>query len=438
MLIKMSQRSGAHNLAKHLLNTEDNEHVTVHELRGFMAQDEDLTSALNEIHVLAKANSKIKTPLVSMSFNPPIGAVVTMKDFHNAINRAEEILNLTNQPRAIVEHSKHGRNHVHVVYSRVDEHLKAIKLPFYKKKMRDLSIELFNEHGWELPKGYINKNERSQTNLDLTEWQIGKRQQQDPKAFKQHVQALWQQTNDAASFKKLLAKNNLVLAKGDKKNVAVLVDIHGDIRSLSRTLSVKAKEVKDKLGEFDNFPSINEAKQSFSQQHKDEYKRRHTVLIQRHKAQLMPFTQQVYALTDKHKVERQTLENTHQKRQQLEREQRLSLYAKGLKGIWNWVSLKTYNLKKKHEKDYQASLERDEQEREILLQRQQRQRETLQQPIDTLKTQHQNELQRFNQGFVETMKSLELEHGLTTQFNLGDDSHSPRPHPHNHDLHQEL
>lgn len=62
MLIKMSQRSGAKNLANHLLSSDENEHVTVHELRGFMAQDDDLINALNEIHVLAKANKKIKTP----------------------------------------------------------------------------------------------------------------------------------------------------------------------------------------------------------------------------------------------------------------------------------------------------------------------------------------------------------------------------------------
>lgn len=92
-----------------------------------------------------------------MSFNPPIGAVVTMKDFKDAITRAEDILGLSNQPRAIVEHSKNARNHMHVVYSRIDENLKAIKLPFFKKKMRDLSVQIFNEKGWALPKGYTNK-----------------------------------------------------------------------------------------------------------------------------------------------------------------------------------------------------------------------------------------------------------------------------------------
>lgn len=39
MILKGSQRSGAKPLAVHLLNERDNDHVTVFELRGFVASD---------------------------------------------------------------------------------------------------------------------------------------------------------------------------------------------------------------------------------------------------------------------------------------------------------------------------------------------------------------------------------------------------------------
>ena len=38
MILKGSQRGGAKQLAQHLLKTEENEHVAVHELRGFIAE----------------------------------------------------------------------------------------------------------------------------------------------------------------------------------------------------------------------------------------------------------------------------------------------------------------------------------------------------------------------------------------------------------------
>lgn len=38
MILKASQRSGAAQLGQHLLKTEENEHVEVHEVRGFMSE----------------------------------------------------------------------------------------------------------------------------------------------------------------------------------------------------------------------------------------------------------------------------------------------------------------------------------------------------------------------------------------------------------------
>ena len=39
MILKASQRGGARQLAAHLLNTEDNEHCELHDIRGFMSAD---------------------------------------------------------------------------------------------------------------------------------------------------------------------------------------------------------------------------------------------------------------------------------------------------------------------------------------------------------------------------------------------------------------
>lgn len=50
MILEGNQRGGAKQMARHLLNVEDNEHMEVHEVRGFMSQH--LHSALQEIHAL--------------------------------------------------------------------------------------------------------------------------------------------------------------------------------------------------------------------------------------------------------------------------------------------------------------------------------------------------------------------------------------------------
>ena len=39
MIIKASQRGGGRKLAAHLMNDRDNEHVELHEVRGFVSDD---------------------------------------------------------------------------------------------------------------------------------------------------------------------------------------------------------------------------------------------------------------------------------------------------------------------------------------------------------------------------------------------------------------
>lgn len=51
MILVGSQRGGAGNLARHLLNDKDNDHVSVHELCGFTARD--LKGAFEEAHAIS-------------------------------------------------------------------------------------------------------------------------------------------------------------------------------------------------------------------------------------------------------------------------------------------------------------------------------------------------------------------------------------------------
>ena len=73
MILKGSQRSGAKQLAGHLLNERDNEHVSLLELRGFVA--DDLHGALAEAYAVSRG-TKCKQFMFSLSLNPPKGVEV--------------------------------------------------------------------------------------------------------------------------------------------------------------------------------------------------------------------------------------------------------------------------------------------------------------------------------------------------------------------------
>ncbi len=152
MIMVGNQRSNGLKLAAHLMNDRDNDHVEVHELRGFTA--ETLHGAFQEADAISKG-TKCQQYFFSLSIRPPETERVSTSDLLDAIVRAERKLGLEDQARAIVFHEKNGRRHAHVVWSRIDVmEMKAINLPFYKTRLNNVSKDSFLEHGWRLPEAY--------------------------------------------------------------------------------------------------------------------------------------------------------------------------------------------------------------------------------------------------------------------------------------------
>ena len=180
MILKASQRGGGKQLGLHLLKTEENEHVEVHEISGFVSQD--IVAALKEAYAVSKG-TKCKQFLFSVSLNPPPQERVPVEVFEAAIARIEERNNLKDQPRIIVFHEKEGRRHAHAVWSRIDaDTMTARNLPFFKMKLRDLSRELYIENGWKMPRGLVNSREADPRNFTLADWHQSKRAGRDARS----------------------------------------------------------------------------------------------------------------------------------------------------------------------------------------------------------------------------------------------------------------
>lgn len=253
MILKGSQRAGAGALAAHLLNEKDNEHVRVHELRGFVAGD--LTGAFCEAQAIAKG-TKCKQFLFSLSLNPPQGAQAREVDFERAADAAEKALGLVGQPRAIVFHEKEGRRHAHVVWSRINAStMRAINLPHFKRKLTSLSKELFLEHGWTLPEGLRTMGGKSPLNFTLEEWQQAKRAGQDPREIKDIFREAWARSDTLNALAAALAERGYFLARGDRRGLVAL-DLDGEVYAFAKWAGLKVREARAKPGEA-ALPSID-------------------------------------------------------------------------------------------------------------------------------------------------------------------------------------
>lgn len=243
MILKGSQRGSAIELGLHLLKAE-NEHVELHELRGFMA--EDVQGAMKEAQAVARG-TRCRQHLFSVSFNPPDTETVSTATFERAIEEVEAANGLHGQPRIVVFHEKEGRRHAHCVWSRIDaDTMTARPLPFFKNKLREVSKSIYLENGWRMPMGLIDSSQRDPLNFSLAEWQKAKREGSDPRALKAILQECWAASDSASAFQRSLKERGLHLAAGDRRGF-VVVDFQGEVHSLSRALGLKSKAVSARL-----------------------------------------------------------------------------------------------------------------------------------------------------------------------------------------------
>lgn len=256
-----SQRGGGQDLATHLMNEYDNEVAELAQLRGAIAAD--LHGAFKEWQVQAEDLTRCEKYLYSLSINPdPRQGPLTRAQYMDYIARTEEALGLTSQPRAIVFHEKYGREHCHVVWSRIDAiHGKAVHLAFDHEKLMRVTRAFARDHGLRLPPGYEKSPEKGQESLYDRE-----KQRQTGLSNADHMQAVtraWQQSDSPRAFVRALSAQGYLLATG--KRPYVLVDLYGGTHALARLIddkAVKTADLRKFLGKDfspEGLPTVEEA-----------------------------------------------------------------------------------------------------------------------------------------------------------------------------------
>ncbi len=380
MILKASQRSGAKQLATHLLRTDENEHVELHEISGFMS--ETLHGAMNEAYALSKG-TKCKQFLFSVSLSPPAHESVRVEVFEKAINDIEERLGLKGQPRIIVFHEKEGRRHAHAVWSRIDaDTMTAKHLPFFKTKLGELAKQLYIENGWAMPKGFENPKLRDPTSFTLKEWQQAKRAGLDPRELKSAVQDCWKRSDGVSAFTNALEERGLYLARGDRRGHVVLT-LDGEPFALSRLIDGKTKEVNAKLGDPNQLRSVNETKALIG----EKIAPRLSSYIAEAKRMavnaMKPLVEQKQKLTDAHQTARKEFDTKLKDRWDAEQRERSNRTRKGWAGVWDFMTGRYFKVRKQNELEVQFAKERDRNERHGLITTQLKERQELQSNIKT-------------------------------------------------------
>lgn len=384
MILKGNQRAGGMQLAVHLMNTRDNDHVTLHDIRGFVA--DDLSGAFKEAFAISRG-TRCKQFLFSLSLSPPETENVPVDVFDDAIEAIEEKLGLSGQPRAVVFHEKDGRRHAHCVWSRIDiETMTAINLPHYKLKLRDVSRQLYIEHGWSMPKGLMNSQEGNPLNFSREQWQQAKRIGRDPRTIKAIFQDCWASSDSLRAFKNALETRGYYLACGKRGFVAV--DWQGEIFAVSKWTDQRAKDVRAKLGDPSALQSVEDVSAHVAKLVDQKLEKFSVEILQQFDKARSGLADKRDALVQRQRTERQELKERQAVRQTQENQMRADRFRKGLLGLWDWVTGRRATTREHNEVELAESLKRDQAERQSLIERHLTERRELQRQLKRLKSRH--------------------------------------------------
>jgi hypothetical protein len=264
VIIKGKSVGGAKRLAVHLMRTDTNERAEVKELRGVAA--EDLRGALLEMEAVA-AGTRTTKPFYHGSINTRADERLTDEQRMHAIDRLEAALGLTGQARTIVVHEKEGREHCHIVWSRIDlERMAAISDSHNYRKHEEVARALEREFGHERVQGAHAERdgkERPERTPSHAEMLQADRTGLSPKQVKEEITELWRGSANGKDFSVALWRAGYVLARGDRRDY-VVIDPRGGTHSLARRVEgAKVKDIRERMADLDpaRVPSLADAKQ---------------------------------------------------------------------------------------------------------------------------------------------------------------------------------
>lgn len=374
MILVGSQRGGAKNLALHLMK-QDNEHVEVYQVKGFVS--DSVKGALNEAYATSKATRCHKF-LYSLSINPPANQTVSTDDLLSAIDRSEKTLGLKGQPRVIVFHEKEGRRHAHCVWSRIDtDQMKAVHIAHDKRRLVSLTRDLFIENGWRMPKGLINSENRDPTNYTLAEYQQAKRVGRKAAEIKADFQSAWVQSDSLGSFRNALRERGYWFAKGDRRGFVAL-DHNLKPFSVSRWVGLKSKEISARLGKPDDrLPDVEEVTQQVRSEMSDSLHRLSQAIERRSREAQDRFEARRRALVERQKAERSALTQAQTRKWEAASKERQARFNRGFSGIWDRLRGEHRRIQKLNEREAFEQAKADQKARDAMVWRHLKQRQRI-------------------------------------------------------------
>jgi hypothetical protein len=263
MIIIGKSRARAGQLGNYLSTEGENERVELIEIKGTVARD--VRGAIAEMDAYA-AGTQCEKPLYHAMINPEPPNRLTPEQRAEAVDALERKLGLGGHARVVVVHDKKDREHIHVVWSRIDlERMRAVSDSHNYRKHEEVARDLERRFGHDRVQGAHHERdgvERPDRTPSRAELRQEDRTGLTGREVRAEVTAAFQASDGAEAFRSALEDKGYLLAQGDRRDF-VIVDRAGGIHSLARRIDgIRAADLREFMAPIDRdrLPSAEEAR----------------------------------------------------------------------------------------------------------------------------------------------------------------------------------
>jgi hypothetical protein len=262
MILKGKSRTGAEVLGRYLANAETNERVELAEVKGTVAQD--LVGALIEMDAYAEG-TQCQKPLYHGIISPQPPHRLTPAQRTEAVHAYEKEMGFTGHARVVVVHEKEGREHIHVVWTRIDlENMRAVPVNHDYRKHENVARALERRFGHDRVQGaHAERDGQQRPDYSPSRAELAQERRTGIKGkeVKAEVTALFRASDSVEGFCAALNDAGYILARGDRRDF-MIVDRAGGYHSLGRRIEgMKADELREFMAPIDrkSLPHLSEA-----------------------------------------------------------------------------------------------------------------------------------------------------------------------------------
>ena len=265
MIIKGSARGATRadgiKLARHLL-AEENEAVEV--VATYGVEGRDLLVIVERLRLLV-LGTRARQGLYHASINldRTEASTLSRSQWLDAVEELGRGLGMDGHHFVAVQHVKHGRPHLHVVWSRVHPVTLRVARDSHNYRVHErVSRALERRLGLKPVGGTINRPKgkaRPVAQATHRDWQASERTGIRVPDLAEKLKRMWARTDTAAAFHRAVEEEGWSLASG--RRGIVLVDQAGTPHSLPRRLGLKAAAVHLRLAALSGLPSVESIKQ---------------------------------------------------------------------------------------------------------------------------------------------------------------------------------